>query len=418
MSQTPIETCPAPALQGASPIASRLPPDCLPIAGPAKSGKEEKAITPRNPGKAGAVQCAQRITAAQRRRDGVWGFAPAGSAGRLARSAGGNGKSVHLAGKLGLEGFVNEAVALEAGLAPEDRRLDQHPKVALAGPGSTGVPGMEMRFIDDLKTRWLKGGQQPLADRRLNGHRARPPVIWPQRPAPWPGLWPHYNATGLGATLILCPPRLFHILKAMKLDSKYFDSVRVKPDHARDAREEAPTCQWRGCAAAGLHRAPKGRGREGQYYLFCLDHVREFNASYNYFEGMSNADVEAYQKDSLTGHRPTWKVGANSWAHGTRHGLSPGSGRRFRDHHDILFGSDGELGTGGEPRRRQLKPLELKSLEALNLTAAATRGEIKSRFHELVKRHHPDANGGDNRSEDKLREIIQAYNYLKQAGLV
>jgi len=205
----------------------------------------------------------------------------------------------------------------------------------------------------------------------------------------------------------------------MKLDSKYFDSVRVKPDHERAAREQAPVCQWRGCAAAGLHRAPKGRGREGQYYLFCLDHVRAFNASYNYFAGMSNADVEAYQKDSVTGHRPTWRVGANSWAHGTREGLSLGgrNGHRFHDRHHILFGRDGELHDTAEPRRA-LKPLELRSLEALNLSATAGRSEIKSRFHELVKRHHPDANGGDNRSEDKLREIIQAYNYLKQAGLV
>ena len=77
-------------------------------------------------------------------------------------------------------------------------------------------------------------------------------------------------------------------------------------------REEAPLCQWKGCTAAGMHRAPRGRGREGEYHLLCLDHVREFNASYNYFAGMSNAEVEAYQKDSLTGHRPTWKVGANA----------------------------------------------------------------------------------------------------------
>ena len=68
--------------------------------------------------------------------------------------------------------------------------------------------------------------------------------------------------------------------------------------------------------------------------------------------------------------------------------------------------------------RRTLKPLEVKSLEALDLAAGAERLEIKARFKQLVKRHHPDANGGDKRSEDKLREIIQAYNYLKQAGLV
>jgi hypothetical protein len=109
----------------------------------------------------------------------------------------------------------------------------------------------------------------------------------------------------------------------MKFDSKYFDCVRVKPDQAKVVREEAPLCQWKGCTAAGVYRAPRGRGREGEYHLLCLDHVREFNASYNYFAGMSNSDIETYQKDSVTGHRPTWKVGANAWAHGTQ--PAPGS---------------------------------------------------------------------------------------------
>ena len=68
--------------------------------------------------------------------------------------------------------------------------------------------------------------------------------------------------------------------------------------------------------------------------------------------------------------------------------------------------------------RRQLKPLERKSLRVLDLKDEATKDEIKTKFKELVKLHHPDANGGDSRSEEKLREIIQAYNYLKQAGMV
>ena len=68
--------------------------------------------------------------------------------------------------------------------------------------------------------------------------------------------------------------------------------------------------------------------------------------------------------------------------------------------------------------RRQLRPLEKKSFQTLNLSGEATKVEIKARFKELVKIYHPDTNGGDARSGDKLREIIQAYNYLKQAGLV
>ena len=54
-----------------------------------------------------------------------------------------------------------------------------------------------------------------------------------------------------------------------------------------------------------------GRLREGQYFCFCLDHVREYNATYNYFNGMTDEAVRLYQKEALTGHRPTWKMGAN-----------------------------------------------------------------------------------------------------------
>ena len=68
--------------------------------------------------------------------------------------------------------------------------------------------------------------------------------------------------------------------------------------------------------------------------------------------------------------------------------------------------------------RPPAEALELKSLEALRPGGGRRSHQIKARFKELVKRHHPDANGGDKRSENKLREIIQAYNYLKQAGLV
>jgi curved DNA-binding protein CbpA len=198
----------------------------------------------------------------------------------------------------------------------------------------------------------------------------------------------------------------------MKLDSKYFDSVRAKPTGEEPARTAGPTCQWKGCHDVGLYKAPVGRGQEGKYYLFCLEHVRQFNASYNYFEGWSTADVEAFQKDAIIGHRPTWRTDLGG--HGPR-GYRDGFGRGFEDPHAFFSHRDRRAdGSSG----RRLKPLERKSLEALDLTEGADRVRIKARFKELVKLHHPDANGGDKRSENKLREIIQAYNYLKQAGLV
>lgn len=69
---------------------------------------------------------------------------------------------------------------------------------------------------------------------------------------------------------------------------------------------------------------------------------------------------------------------------------------------------------GGEPRT--VHNVERKALDALGLDAGASVEDVKTRFKALVKRHHPDANGGDRSSEDKLREIIQAYKYLKSIG--
>src|SRR5712692_9024221 len=94
----------------------------------------------------------------------------------------------------------------------------------------------------------------------------------------------------------------------MKFDSPLFDRIRVKPGEERRPRS-APACDWPDCRHAATHRAPKGRLREKEYWSFCLEHVREYNHSYNYFAGMSDDAVAQYQKDAITGHRPTWKIG-------------------------------------------------------------------------------------------------------------
>src|SRR6185312_8024135 len=96
--------------------------------------------------------------------------------------------------------------------------------------------------------------------------------------------------------------------------SKFFDSIRINKRNAKQetrVRETAVPCQWPDCKNKGTHRAPKGRDNAREYWHFCLDHVREYNQSYNFFSGMNADAVARYQKDALTGHRPTWKMGAN-----------------------------------------------------------------------------------------------------------
>src|SRR5215211_5884227 len=116
----------------------------------------------------------------------------------------------------------------------------------------------------------------------------------------------------------------------MKLNSPIFDRIRVKPGQDRRAAPERSACEWPGCACAATHRAPKGRLREGEYWRFCLEHVRDYNHSYNYFAGMSDEAVAKFQKDAITGHRPTWKLGQS----GKHPGTQSGNGRpRARTEH-------------------------------------------------------------------------------------
>ncbi|PWJ87197.1 DnaJ-like protein [Mesorhizobium loti] len=205
----------------------------------------------------------------------------------------------------------------------------------------------------------------------------------------------------------------------MKPYPKYFEKIRVRPDKDAELKSHSPICQWDGCKEAGTHRAPVGRMKEGEYFRFCFDHVREYNKGFNYFSGVPDTEVARFQKEAMTGHRPTWKMGVN----GASTRSSPDmaqlrSGRagyynRMRDPFDLFKGPKDPR----EARERKAKPLEAKALETLGLDTKATGKEIKARYKELVKLHHPDANGGDRGSEDRFRDVLQAYRVLKQAGL-
>lgn len=198
----------------------------------------------------------------------------------------------------------------------------------------------------------------------------------------------------------------------MKFDSPLFDRIRVKPDKDRSLRKEGPACQWAGCRERATHRAPKGRGRDKDYWHYCIEHVRQYNQNYNFFAGMKDDQVAAYQKDALTGHRPTWKMGTGKRSARADMGGADDVMGVFEEIH----GRSTRGGPSKKSENRVIRNVERRALETLGLEVGATNVEVKARFKILVKRHHPDANGGDRSSEDRLVEIIQAYNYLKSAG--
>ena len=206
----------------------------------------------------------------------------------------------------------------------------------------------------------------------------------------------------------------------MDFNSRLFDRIRIKPaaDEPRESAPQEPVCERVGCDLAGAFRAPKGRGKEGQYWRFCLDHVREYNASYNYFTGMTDDAVAAFQKDAVIGHRPTWAMGVKAASAQARE-QARAQDWEYLDPLGILRGE----GAGPtrrpapEPARPRRSGPVRRALDTLGLDESADAAAIKAQYKGLVKRFHPDAHGGDRSFEERLRDIIKAHDTLKAAGL-
>lgn len=209
----------------------------------------------------------------------------------------------------------------------------------------------------------------------------------------------------------------------MKLDSKLFDRIRIRPRNHQEPRREAPTCAWEGCDQPGIYRAPKGNRAVGEYHNFCLEHVRHYNTAFNFFSGMSSEEMEEHLRHSAeTDGRPSWGFGAKADSKGPRYPRGHMRDSRQRGYTDPLnIFARYNWQQSKSPQKERTRPLhepDRRALETLGFHGHAAAAEIKAAYKKLVKRHHPDANGGDKSSEDRLRAIIAAYSHLKAKGFV
>jgi len=68
-------------------------------------------------------------------------------------------------------------------------------------------------------------------------------------------------------------------------------------------------CDRKGCDAIGQYRAPRSPERLDEYWWFCLDHVREYNQAWNYFDNWTEDDFAAFVESDRLWGRPTWRFG-------------------------------------------------------------------------------------------------------------
>lgn len=200
----------------------------------------------------------------------------------------------------------------------------------------------------------------------------------------------------------------------MTSDSKIFVGLRPTRKNSAVKREPAgPQCQWDGCDKVGAHRAPVGRDGEGLYLQFCATHVKEYNKGYNFAPNLSDPVVARYQRQATSGSRPT----AGSAIKPPSEMPLPSTARSGSAKATNARKSAAQRQAAmAERQQRKLKVLEAKAFEVLDLSPEATPEEIRSRYKERLKMHHPDANQGDRNSEDQLRASIDAHRILKLNG--
>jgi hypothetical protein len=180
----------------------------------------------------------------------------------------------------------------------------------------------------------------------------------------------------------------------------------------RSSRDYQPetglrACDHPGCDYSGDFRAPKSRDALNDYYWFCLDHVRAYNASWNYYAGLNPEEIESMLRKDVTWDRPTWPLGRRMG----------GAGRfdssRIKDSFGI-FGE--EFGEQAQDRAAMNTP-EISAMREMNLTAPLSVDMVRARYKELCKLHHPDTNGGDKDAEERFKRIGQAYKTLMESLL-
>jgi hypothetical protein len=197
---------------------------------------------------------------------------------------------------------------------------------------------------------------------------------------------------------------------------RFKSDIRIKKDTKAPRQTRAATrpCAAKDCPEPGECRVPKSRDL-GEYIWYCSAHARAHNEAWDFFRGMDDSEIAKFRDEAILGHRPTWPLGkrAAKARTGTRH-QDP---LHVHDSH-ALFEEDA-AGNPSQPRRpeRQLTRLQIMAMDTLQLAHNATLIEIKARYKELVKRFHPDANGGDRGAEERLKQVIKAYGVLRQSGL-
>ena len=186
--------------------------------------------------------------------------------------------------------------------------------------------------------------------------------------------------------------------------------ARYSHFRAFDPDPDAPDqiCDMPGCMNAAGYRAPRSPKALNQYYWFCLNHIKIYNKNWDYYRGMSPAQIEAHLRSATVWDKPSWKLGHLG-------GASLFDKENMHDHFDIFADTPKyHKKFNKEKQQHYVPPPNLREpLDTLGLSWPVSLDELRKRYTALARQHHPDTNGGDPESEEHFKVISSAYALLR-----
>ena len=161
-------------------------------------------------------------------------------------------------------------------------------------------------------------------------------------------------------------------------------------------------CEWENCNEKGEYKAPIEKDNSKNHRWLCKEHIKLFNKSWDYFDGMNQGEIEDFLKSDMTWHRPTQQFGSSEnffnilWNNALEDKMNIFNSSNFKDF-----------------QKTKLSSKEKDAFDILDLNYSAKWTEIQQKFKYLVKKYHPDKNNGNKKFEDKLKKITLAYSQLK-----
>ena len=168
-------------------------------------------------------------------------------------------------------------------------------------------------------------------------------------------------------------------------------------------------CEWPGCLEKGPHRAPHSRLHFNKSRWFCKTHAANYNKAWNFLAHMTDEEVENIVRHDTVWNRPSWPIGSGPIVHAFMRG-------QFKDPFDTFQEREPQQKNSSNEAHRQETGRDLRqALATFEIEIPVKASEVKRRYKELVKRHHPDAQGTSKNSDDRIKEINHAYTVIMES---